>query len=252
MTSDSVILRADYAPTGNLSGGLFLKYADERFHYPAVPSAAGVVATGDWTLVGHGQGIRRDYNLTVGPDVNYRPSQDVNLHVYYTYEQIFFDNVGNGACAESNTGVCAGSAGYYQNKYTSSMNSAGLSGDWQASSQLKLGAEYNMSMGSVVFGQFNGVLVSSVTQSYQNVTSYPDINSTMHDLRLTAVYQLTPKIACSLMYEFSMFHNNDWSELAAPVVPTTNTGTAISILSAGYSSPNYSVSTVGAVMKVML
>ena len=252
MTSDSVILRADYAPTGNLSGGLFLKYADERFHYPAVPSAAGVVATGDWTLVGHGQGIRRDYNLTVGPDVNYRPSQDVNLHVYYTYEQIFFDNVGNGACAESNTGVCAGSAGYYQNKYTSSMNSAGLSGDWQASSQLKLGAEYNMSTGSVVFGQFNGVLVSSVTQSYQNVVSSPDINSTMHDVRLTAVYQLTPKIGCTLMYEFSMFHNNDWNNLTAPVQPTTNTGTAISILTPGYASPNYNVSTIGATFRVML
>jgi hypothetical protein len=94
--------------------------------------------------------------------------------------------------------------------------------------------------------------VSSVTQSYQNVASYPDINSTMHDLRLTAVYHLSDKIQCSLMYEFSMFHNNDWSDLAVPVVPTTNTGTAISILSAGYSSPNYSVSTVGAVFKVML
>jgi hypothetical protein len=252
MTSDSVIVRADYAPASNLSGGLFLKYADERFHYPAVPSVAGIAATGDWNLVGHGQGIRRDYNLTVGPDVSYRPSQDVNLHLYYTYEQIFFDNVGNGACAESSTGVCAGSAGYFQNKYTSSMNSAGLSGDWQASDKLKLGAEYNMSSGSVIFGQFNGVMVTSVTQSYQNVTPYPDINSTMHDLRMTAIYQLTPKIACSLMYEFSMFHNNDWNDLTAPVQATTNTGTAISILTPGYASPNYNVSTIGAVFRVML
>jgi hypothetical protein len=252
MTSDSVIVRADYAPASNLSGGLFLKYADERFHYPAVPSVAGIVATGDWNLVGHGQGIRRDYNLTVGPDVSYRPSQDVNLHLYYTYEQIFFDNVGNGACAESNTGVCAGSAGYFQNKYTSSMNSAGLSGDWQASDKLKLGAEYNMSSGSVIFGQFNGVMVTSVTQSYQNVTPYPDINSTMHDLRMTAVYQFTDKIEGSLMYEFSMFHNNDWSNLTAPVQASTNTGTAISILTPGYSSPNYNVSTIGAVFRVVL
>jgi hypothetical protein len=54
------------------------------------------------------------------------------------------------------------------------------------------------------------------------------------------------------MYEFSMFHNNDWSNLSAPIVPTTNGGTVISILSAGYSAPNYNVSTVGAVFKVML
>ena len=249
MTSNSVILRTDYAPTGNLSGGLFVKYVDEQFHYPSVPSTAG---TGNWTLVGHGEGITRDYNLTVGPDINYRPSEDVNLHVYYTYEQIFFDNRGNGACAESNTGACAGSAGYYQNKYTSSMNTAGLSGDWQANEKLKLAAEYNMSSGSVIFGQFNGVMVTSVTQSYQNVVSYPDINSTMHDVRLTAVYQFTDNIEGSLLYEFSMFHNNDWNNLTPAVQPSTNTGTTISILTPGYGAPNYNVSTIGAVFRVKL
>lgn len=249
MTSDAVTARVDYAPTGDFSGGVYLKYVNEDYHYPAVPSTA---PSGDWNLTGYGQGIKQDYNFTAGPDVNYRPSETVNLHVYYTYEQIYFDNRGNGACAESNTGTCAGSVGYFQNKYTSSTNTAGLSGDWQASDKLKLSADYNMSTGSVIFGQYNGVLVSTVTQSYQNVVSYPDVNSTMHDLRLTAVYHLSEKIQCSLMYEFSMFHNNDWSDLSAPIVPTTNGGTAISILSAGYSAPNYNVSTVGAVFKVML
>ena len=249
MTSDSVVLRTDYAPIGSLSGGLFVKYVNEQYHYPSIPSTA---PSGDWTLVGHGEGITRDYNFTFGPDINYRPSEAVNVHVYYTYEQIFFNNVGNGACAESNTGLCAGSAGYYQNRYNSAMNSAGFNGTWQANSKLKLSTDYNMSAGSVIFGQFNGVLVPSVTQSYQNVVSYPDNNSTMNDLRLTAIYQITDKIECSLMYEFSMFHNNDWNDLTAPVQASTNTGTAISILTPGYSSPNYSVSTIGAVLKVTL
>jgi hypothetical protein len=249
MTSDSVILRADYAPAGNLTGGLFLKYVDEHYHYPNVPITA---PSGDWTLVGHGEGITEDYNFTVGPDISYRPDKDVNLHFYYTYERIFFNNLGNGACAESNTGACAGSAGYFQNTYTSNMSTAGLSGDWQASSKLKLAAEYNMSSGSVVFGEFNGVMVSSVSQSYQNVNPYPDVNSVMHQLRLTAIYLLTTNVECSLMYEFSMFHNNDWNDLTAPVQATTNTGTAISILTPGYSSPNYNVSTIGVVLKVML
>jgi len=249
MTSDSITLRGDYAPTGNLSGGLFVKYVDEHFHYPSIPSTA---PSGDWTLVGHGEGITQDSNLTVGPDINYRPAEDISLHAYYTYEQIYFDNRGNGACAESNTGTCAGSAGYYQNKYTSSMNSAGLSGDWQVNEKLKLAAEYNMSSGSVIFGQYNGVMVSSVSQSYQNVASYPDINSTMHDVRLTAVYQFTDAIEGSLLYQFSMFHNNDWNDQTPAIQPTTNTGTAISILTPGYAAPNYNVSTIGAVFRVKL
>ena len=251
MTSDSITVRADYAPTGDFSGGVYLKYANEDFHYPA---AAITLPSGDWNLTGFGEGIKQDYNFTAGPDINYRPSQTTNLHVYYTYEQIFFDNRGNGGCAESNTDICAGSVGYFQNKYTSNMNTAGFSGDWQASDKLKLAAEYNMSMGSVIFGQYNGVMVpaGTVSQGYQNVVSYPDVNSTMHDLRLTAVYHLSEKIQCSLMYEYSMFHNNDWNDLAAPVAPTTNGGTTISILNPGYSAPNYNVSTVGAVLKVML
>ena len=116
----------NYAPPGQLTGGLFLRYVNENYHYPAIPMTA---PSGDWTLVGHGEGIKRDYNLTVGPDINYRPSADLNLHVYYTYERIYFDNLGNGACAESNTGDCAGSAGYWRSTYTSGMNTAGLSGN---------------------------------------------------------------------------------------------------------------------------
>jgi hypothetical protein len=260
MTSDSVTFRADYAAPGEISGGLFLKYANERYNYPAVPNSAAACAatpgcvSGDWTLTGVGAGIKRDYNLTVGPDVNYRPNADMNLHFYYTYEKIFFDNLGNGACAESNIGVCAGSAGYFQNTYTSNMNTAGLNGTWQVNSKLKIAAEYNMSSGAITFGEFNGVQVipASVSATYQNVLPYPNINSVMNQLKLSATYQLATNIACSLMYQFSMFRNNDWDDVAAPIVPTTNTGTAISILNAGYAAPHYDVSTIGTVLKVTL
>ena len=84
------------------------------------------------------------------------------------------------------------------------------------------------------------------------MVSYPDINSTMHDLRLTAVYQFTDQIEGSLLYEFSMFHNNDWNDMTPALQPTTNTGTAISILTPGYAAPNYNVSTIGAVFRVKL
>ena len=249
MTSHTVLLRADYAPSPRFSGGLFLKYRDEKFHYPEIPAGA---PAGDWNLVGHGMGIAEDSNLTVGPDVGYRPSKDVDLHAYYTYELIFFDNLGNGACAESNTGSCAGSVGYFENKYTSHMHTAGVNANWQVNPKLKITGEYNYSSGSVVFGEFNGVMVASVTQSYQNVIPYPDIDSTMHDLRLTAAYQVAPNIEWSLMYGYNMFENNDWNFLTPPVQPTTNTGTAISILTPGYPAPRYNVSTIGTMVRVSL
>src|SRR5208282_5550663 len=140
-TSDAVKLRADYAPMQNLSSGLFLQFKNEDYHYPQTFNTnMGGSAT---TLTGVGQGVQSDYNLTVGPDVNYRPTDNVNLHFFYTYERIFFNNTGNGACSNSNTGtVCGGSAGYFQNKYTSAVHTAGMGSDWQVTDKLKLGAQY--------------------------------------------------------------------------------------------------------------
>lgn len=251
MDSDSVTARADYAPSADLSGGLFVKFANENYHYPAIPAGAPAA---DSTLSGFGEGIKQDTNLTLGPDVNWKPTDDVDLHVFYTYERIFFDNFGNGACADSNTGTCLGSAGYWENKYTNAMNTGGVGAKWQATEKLKLGLDYDISTGTTAFGEYNGVEVpaASVTQSYQNVVSYPNIDSTMHDLRLTAIYTLADNIQGSLMYDLSMFKNNDWNDLTPAIQPTTNTGTAISILTPGYAAPKYNVSTVGVVIKMSL
>ena len=248
MNSNSVTLRADVAPEGKLSGGLFLRYVDEHFHYPAIQMAGAPAGT--WTLVGHGEGITRDYNLTVGPDISYRPRDGLDFHLYYTYERIFFDNRGNGACAESDTGNCAGSAGYFQNKYTSSMHTAGLDAGWQATPKLKLSGDYTMSFGSVMFGEFNGVVVPNPTISYQNVIPYPDIHSRLYDLSLTADYRIASNIEWGLLYRFSKFHNNDWNDFAAPVQATTDTGTTIGVLTPGYPPPRYNVSVLGTAVRI--
>jgi MtrB/PioB family decaheme-associated outer membrane protein len=235
MTSDTVKLMADYQPMENLSTSLFLQFRNENFDYPAVP---GVTV---------GSGITHDYNLTVGPSIDYRPSEDVDLHLYYTFERIFFDNIGNGACAASTTVNCLGSAGFFENKYTSDVHTIGASGDWRVTDQLTLGAEYTFAYGSVMFGEFNGVFVASPTLSYQNVSNYPDINSTMHDLALTATYELMPGIDLLFRGGWSYFHDNNWNDNAAAIQGAGST--AINTMTPGYSSPNYSVGTIMTGMK---
>jgi hypothetical protein len=62
----------------------------------------------------------------------------VNLHAYY--EQIYYNNLGNDAGADSNAPpFCTGSAGYFQIKYTSGVDTVGLGAEWQARDRLKLG-----------------------------------------------------------------------------------------------------------------
>lgn len=251
MTSDQVKLRADYTPLPNLSGGLFIQFRNENYTYPAVTAAnSDTTITTGYPITGTGEGIKQDYKLTVGPDVNYRPSDTVNVHFFYTFERIYYNNLGNGDCSTAAevavAANCAGSVGYFQNQYTSDVHTFGVNGDWKVSPKWKLAAEYTFAIGSVMFGEFNGVFVSSPTASYQNVSNYPDINSLMNNIKLTAAYEVLPNIDWLIQGGWSYFHNNDWGDTASAVqgAGTTAGATAISILTPGYDSPNYSIFTV--------
>jgi hypothetical protein len=240
MTSESVTARVDYTPMHSLTGEVFLQFKNENYNYPAATNFTNLAGTATIApLTGAGAGVKQDYALSVGPDVNYRPTDDLNIHVFYTYELLFFNNLGNGACSASNTGACLGSAGYFQNKQTSGTHTVGLSGDWKVNEKLKLRAEYTLSYGTVMFGEFNGVFVANPTLSYQNVSNYPDIDSLMNMVKLTATYELQPNISLILQGIYTSFHNNDWNDTANAIQSAGTT--AVSLLTPGYNSPNYSV-----------
>jgi hypothetical protein len=240
MTSESVTLRTDYTPMNSLTTELFLQFKNENYTYPVATNYTNPAGTATIApLSGVGAGVKQDYALSLGPDLNYRPTESTNIHVFYTYELLFYNNLGNGACATSNTGACAGSVRYFQNKQTSTTQTVGVSGDWRVNEKLKLRAEYTFAYGTVMFGQYNGVFVSNPTLSYQNVANYPDIDSLMNLIKLTATYQVMPNIELLLQGMFSSFHNNDWNDTANAIQGAGTT--AISILTPGYNSPNYSI-----------
>jgi MtrB/PioB family decaheme-associated outer membrane protein len=252
MTSESVTARADYSTTRNLSADIFVQFKNENYTYtginPIAPDNASSVPLG-----GTGEGVKQDFALSLGPDITYRPFKGVDLHLFYTYELLFFNNLGNGACAtptEAATAGCAGTAGYFQNKDTTSTHTVGVSGDWKVNDKLTLRADYTLSYGSVMFGEFNGVFVPSPTASYQNVVNYPDINSLMNSVNVTAIYELTPNIHLVGRLGYTAFHDNDWNDTANAI---QGAGTsAISILTPGYSSPNYNEVLVMAGLKFSL
>jgi MtrB/PioB family decaheme-associated outer membrane protein len=247
MTSNAINLRGDFTPGGAFSGGLSFKAENDDFHYPSIPAAWAV------NLQNQVYGITQDYNLTAGIDGNYRPAEGVNFHVYYTFEELFYNNLGNGACSSSNTGGCAGSAGYFQNKQTSDVQTVGLSSEWQATERLKLTEEYTFAYGAVMFGEYNGVFVPAPNQNYQNVINYPTDHTIMNAFTVKGTYKLTENVELSLGGLYSMFYDKDWRDETCAVVSTTGgcgTGAKISILTPGYASPNYNVGAVMAMLKV--
>jgi hypothetical protein len=117
-----------------------------------------------------------------------------------------------------------------------------MGSDWKVTDKLKLGAQYTVAYGSVMFGEYNGVFVSPQTTPAQSVQNYPDINSLMNNLRLTATYEVAPTMDLLLQGTWTYFHNNDWGDTANAVQGAGTT--TPSILTPGYGSPNYSVATV--------
>jgi hypothetical protein len=278
MTLASVNLRGDYTPGGPFSGGVSFKAENDDFHYPNTTDGTGT--TTPINLANQVYGVKSDYNLTASIDGNYRASDAVNFHAYYTYEQIFFNNLGNGECANSNGLVaaatatapaqyCTGSAGYFQNKYTSGVSTVGLGGEWQATDKLKFTADYTFAYGSVLFGNFNGVFVpaNQLAYTYQNVSNYPDENSTMNALTLKAKYALSDNVEFGVGVGWSMFRSSNWNDQQPAVeakctsnavntcasvgtTTTTNNANSINILNPGYSSPNWNVGLVMASLKI--
>lgn len=231
MTSEGVTARADYSPATAFSGGFFVQFRNENYSYPSDNGG---------TLAGSGQGVKQDFALEIGPDFTYRPSKTFNFHAFYNYELLFYNFTGNGGCATSNTGLCAGSVGYFQNKDTTGTHTIGFSAEWQANDKLKLKGEYTFSYGTVMFGEFDGVFVANPTTSAQNVANYPDINTTMNSLKFTATYQLRPNIELIGQAIYLQMSNNDWNDTANAVQTYGATNTSV-LLTPGYNSPNYSI-----------
>jgi len=253
MTSEAVTARLDYAAMDNLSADFFLQFKNENYTYPATPLIAGATAL-TIPITGVGTGVKQDTALTLGPDINYRPMKNLNLHLYYTYEYLMYNNLGNGDCADaaniaSATLGCKGSAGYFQNKDTSGTHTVGVSGEWQATDKLKLKGDYTISYGSVAFTEFNGVFCPATPiASYQCVSNYPDVNSLMNSLRLTATYEVVPNIELMLQGVYTSYHNTDWRDDSSAIQGAGTT--AISIVTPGYAQPNWSVGMVMAGMKI--
>jgi hypothetical protein len=252
MTSEAVTLRGDYTPIQTVSSSFFLQFKNENYTYPAANSASGVSTANAATIpiTDVGDGVKQDYTLTLGPDVNYRPRENLDIHIFYTYELLFYNNMGNGACstrAQAATAACKGTAGYFQNNDTSTTHTFGLSSDWKVTEKLRLRGEYTLSYGTVMFGEFNGVFVPNPTASYQNVSNYPDINSLLNSIKLTSTYQLESNVELILQGIYSSFHNNDWDNTANAIQGAGTT--AISLLTPGYGTPNYNIVAIMAGVK---
>ena len=190
----------------------------------------------------------------------------MNLHAFYTFEQIYFDNVGNGACsttATAKTVNCGGTGtvpspsnlGLFYNKYTNDVQTIGASVEWKPTDQLKFSIEEIFAFGDVSFAEGNGVFVTPQNNTWQDLVNYPNQPSIMNQLTAKVKYQLTENVELGLGAGWSMFEVKNWNDTSCAVMLANGTcgagsASAAANLTPGYLSPNYNVGAVMAMMKV--
>ncbi len=225
-TADRIKLRADYMPADQWTLGLQGKFETNHYHYLEEQT-----------------GTNRDRNASIGPDLTYTPNHALSLHGFYTYQEVFYDNRGNGP-VDLNGGY-----GWDANT-TDSIHTAGASADWKVTDRLKLGTEYDFSYGDIGYNLYNGLsscgsyrnaagtLVSLNPCPYGNVQNLPGVASSMHSVKVHGEYKLTENMSVMAGYGFDLFKDNDWQYGWSPVMMANG---AVNTLTSGETKPSYRV-----------
>ena len=187
---DNVNLRANYHGLDDIDIGVIGRYTENRYTAPA-----GIVGTNN------------DRNAAIGPDVGWSPKPDMSYHLFYTYEQVYYDNRGAGAPYAAN--------GYgYTAATTDTIHTVGVAADWKVNDKLKVGLDYTYYYGDIGYYLWGGAGTSSTaatTYQWQNVQNLPNVSSSMHNLTLHGQYEVTRNIGVWLGYQYQIFKDEDWA-----------------------------------------
>jgi MtrB/PioB family decaheme-associated outer membrane protein len=193
-------------------------------------------------------GLTNSHNVEAGLDVAYQPTSAISAHAFYNFEEIFFDQRGlqspSTPSAFNNVPWKAGT--------TNHVHTAGVEGTWQATDELRFGANYNLSYGNTAYliADGNGIILSPAqktganlaTQLLYNIVPLPDVKSILNSISVHAEWAFRSNMSLWVGYTYQRFISNDWLNS----VPATFYGNG---LLSGDANPSYSVHVIGAAVR---
>jgi MtrB/PioB family decaheme-associated outer membrane protein len=234
---DEIKFSTDYAPLPGFNATITAK-ADYDF-YPQ--SATGL-------------GLKSNNNYSIGPDIDYQVNPRLNLHAFYTYQLIYFDQsslVTNAGCNGNGTSLTPGAGcngnGAWTGKNNNATHTVGFGADWQAMDALKLSVDYTFDSGNISYSLADGGIYAfpsggaSGTSSLL-LTQLPPITSTLNSITLKAEYKLMQNVSLLGIYAFENFSYKDFG-LNVGATQVSNA------LLPGDANPNYNVHTVMAMLR---
>ncbi len=201
-------------------------------------------------------GLKSNNSLSIGPDISYEFSKTLSMHVFYEYQQLFFNTnsmVSNAVCNGSGTTLTPGPGcannGIWNQKTDDVTNTFGASAEWQPiPDKLKVSFDYTLSYGNTSYTFADGGIYSfptsatnptPVATSALYLLALPSTSGVLNSISLKAEYKYRPNISIIGGYSYSRFTYQDY----AYGVGATQFSNAIFT---GDAKPNYSVSVVGA------
>ena len=191
-TADTIRTFVSAMINEQVSASLNGKFAFD--HYPAVNN----VPTSST-----GYGLADDHTLTIGPDVTYAVEQDLSVHFFYNFEEIFQNQSGPGAATTTPANQI------WNARTTNQVHTAGISSDWQATDKLKLGADGNFSYGETAYLLGDGVYTATGTGVNYLITQLPNVISQLYSVNIHGEYALTPNVSLWMGYRFERFIYKD-------------------------------------------
>ncbi|MDE2029251.1 MAG: MtrB/PioB family outer membrane beta-barrel protein, partial [Alphaproteobacteria bacterium] len=202
-TENAVSLNLMDNITHATSANLFVKFADDQYH------TDNAVYSG---VTNPSVGLNHDYNLQIAPSVNYRLSDSIETHVFYSFMRDYRSmRALNNATNPTTPGV-----GYYSETSVYDIHTAGVGGDWKATDKWKFGADYTVSYGDQRFSQNGSWDTTEAGQTYGGDPSL-SAGSMDHVLRLHASYDYTKAMQFYAGYEFDSLDMSDWALTGASV-----------------------------------
>jgi MtrB/PioB family decaheme-associated outer membrane protein len=229
---DEVKGTLDYSPLHNLTTMFMVKFSND--FYPDDQ-----------------YGLRSNHNFEIGPDVSWQPTPTMNLHAYYTFQQIYYNQ--NSIYSSAGTGTGPTGTGYYvpwNAKTTDYVHTFGLTMDWQAIQDvLKFSLDYNLSYGDTAYALGDGMalvgggITAAATIASLNFQALPDVTSMLNMVQIKGEYTFRPNMTLIFGYAFERFTYNDW-------INGTGSTTYANALLPGTLNPNDSIHIFSVGMRV--
>ena len=232
---DDVKATLDVSPNNTLTGSLLLKFSNDRY-----PDGS--------------YGLRNNHNIVVGPDVTWQATPALNVHAFYEYQQLFYDQTSSYQSSNNPaTPPNLATTGYivpWTAKTTDSVHTVGVNADWQAIADvLKFSFDYSFSYGDTAYALgdggalFGATLATSTTYASAAMQQLPDVTSMLNMVSVRGEYTFRPNMALIFGYAFEKFNYKDFMN-------GTSATQYANFLLPGTLNPNDTIHVVGLGMRV--